>query len=61
MEQVKKQFKGVRELINKNATALIEPKASIKINDMGKSISDIQHNMSPNCKLVSDAAAIVTA
>lgn len=58
MEQVKKQFKGVRELINKNATALFEPKASLKITDMGKSISDIQHNITPNCNLVSDATII---
>ncbi|VVC38824.1 P-loop containing nucleoside triphosphate hydrolase,Deoxynucleoside kinase domain [Cinara cedri] len=58
MEQVKKQFKGVRELINKNATALIEPKTTHKISDLGKTINEIQHNIVPNCTLVPDVNII---
>lgn len=58
MELVKKQFKGIRDLINKNASALFEPKISSKLTEVGKSINEIKHNLSPNCKLVSDSTII---
>lgn len=55
IDQVKEDFKDIRELINKNAKALIEPKTNLKIPDTGKSIKDIQH---PNCKLGTDVTTI---
>lgn len=54
MDLVKKQFNGIRDLITKNASAIIEPKT---ISKMGNSISDIQHNKSP-CKLVPDSTIV---
>lgn len=58
MELVKKQFKGIKDLITKNATAIFEPKQSIKISEMDTKIKDIQHNISPSCKLVSDSSIV---
>lgn len=58
MELVKKQFKGIKDLITKNAIALFGPKQSITIDEMDKNINDIQHNISPNCKLVSDSTIV---
>lgn len=58
MELVKKQFKGIKDLITKNATALFESKQSIIISEMDTNINDIKHNISPNCKLVSDSSII---
>lgn len=57
MDLVKKQFKGIKELITKNASALVESKTSSIISEMGKSINDIQH-ISPNCKLMPDSAIV---
>lgn len=56
MELVKMQFKGIRELITKNASAIIDPTSS-KIADISNSLNEIQHNMSP-CKLVTDSSII---
>lgn len=57
MKLVKKQFKGIRDLINKNASALIDQKTSSIMPDMGNSINEIQHNISP-CKLVPDSSIV---
>lgn len=57
MELVKKQFKGIRELITKNASAVIDQKTTSKISDIGNSRKEIQHNISP-CKLVPDSSII---
>lgn len=57
MELVKKQFKGVRDLITKNASVLIDQKTSPIIPDMVKSINEIQHNIAP-CKLVPDSSIV---
>lgn len=53
MDLVKKQFNGIRDLITKNASGIIEP----KISKISNSLSDIQHNKSP-CKLVPDSTII---
>lgn len=55
MDLVKKQFKGIRDLITKNASALKQPKISTAVSEIGKNINDIQHNILPNCKLMSDS------
>jgi len=57
MDLVRKQFKGIRDLITKNASALIEPKTSPTISEIGKNINDIQH-ISSNCKLMSDSTIV---
>lgn len=57
LELVKKQFKGVRDLITKNASVLIDQKTNPIIPDMVKSMNEIQHNISP-CKLVPDSSIV---
>lgn len=57
MDLVRQQFKGIRDLITKNASALIESKASPTIPEIGKNIKDIQH-ISSNCKLISDSTIV---
>lgn len=57
MELVKEQFKGIRDLITKNASALIEPIPSPRKSETGKSINDIQINLSP-CKLIPDSTIV---
>jgi len=59
MDLVKKQFKGIRDLITKNASALGEPKTSPTNSEIGKNINDI--HISSNCKLMSDSSTIVPA
>lgn len=56
MELVKKQFKGIKDLITKNASTLIETKISPSISEMG--LNDIQLNNISPCKLVSDSTII---
>jgi len=58
MELVKNQFKYIRDLITKNASSLIESKMTTNISENGKIINDIQHNISPNCKLVPDSTIV---
>jgi len=58
MELVAKQFKCIRDLITKNASLLIKTKTSSNVSEKGKSINDIQHNISPNCKLVPDSTIV---
>ncbi|XP_060853434.1 deoxynucleoside kinase-like isoform X1 [Rhopalosiphum padi] len=57
MDSVRKQFKGIRDLITKNASALIESKTSPTISEIGKNIKDIQH-ISSNCKLIPDSTIV---
>uniref|UniRef100_A0A2H8TZG3 Thymidine kinase 2, mitochondrial n=2 Tax=Melanaphis sacchari TaxID=742174 RepID=A0A2H8TZG3_9HEMI len=57
MDLVRKQFKGIRDLITKNASALVESKTIPTISEIGKNIKDIQH-ISSNCKLISDSAIV---
>ncbi|XP_060866928.1 deoxynucleoside kinase-like [Metopolophium dirhodum] len=59
MDLVKKQFKGIRDLITKNASALGEPKTSPTNTEIGKNINDI--HISSNCKLMSDSSTIIPA
>lgn len=59
MDLVRKQFKGIRDLITKNASALGEPKICSTNSEIGKNINDI--HISSNCKLMSDASTIVPA
>jgi len=54
MDLVKMQFNGIRDLITKNASAIIEPKTISKINN---SISAVQLNKSP-CKLMPDSTIV---
>lgn len=58
MELVTKQFKYIRDLINKNASSLIKTKTSSNISENSKSINDIKHNISSNCKLVPDSTIV---
>jgi len=58
MELVKAQCKGIRDLINKNASALIETKTNSTISELSKTLNEIKHNISPSCKLVSDSSII---
>lgn len=57
MELVKEQFKGIRDLITKNASAIIDSKVNHNISDISHSIHDVQHNISP-CKLVPDTTIV---
>ncbi|XP_026822340.1 deoxynucleoside kinase-like [Rhopalosiphum maidis] len=57
MDSVRKQFKGIRDLITKNASALTESKTSPTISEIGKNIKDIQH-ISSNCKLIPDSTIV---
>ncbi|XP_050526599.1 deoxynucleoside kinase-like [Daktulosphaira vitifoliae] len=58
MESVKKQFKFVRDLITANASAIVEPQFKVKNIENDQILKDIQNNMSPNCKLLSDPTLI---
>nr|BAH71154.1 ACYPI006573 [Acyrthosiphon pisum]BAH71155.1 ACYPI006573 [Acyrthosiphon pisum] len=59
MDLVRKQFKGIRDLITKNASALGKLKTSPTNSEIGKNINDI--HISSNCKLMSDSSTIVPA
>jgi len=56
MDLVRKQFKGIRDLITKNASALGEPKTSPTNSEIGKNINDI--HITPNCKLMPDSTIV---
>lgn len=55
MDLVRKQFKGIKNLITKNASAFGEPKTTTN-SEIGKTKNDI--HLSSNCKLISDSSII---
>jgi len=55
MDLVRKQFKGIKNLITKNASALGEPKICPTNSEIGKNINDIHIS---NCKLISDSSIV---
>jgi len=55
MDLVRKQFRGIKNLITKNASALGDPKTTTN-SEIGKNKNDIL--LSSNCKLISDSAII---